>query len=57
MYKSERKWKARVGSKASNFVKETGETEGVSEREKGKAEFEVGTTSPTSGNKKNARIA
>ena len=57
MSESERKWKARVRSRVFNFVEETGETERVSEREKRKAEFEGGTTLPTSGNRNNARIA
>ena len=57
MSESESKWKAKVRSKAFNFVEETGETERVSEREIRKAEFEVGTTPPTSGSRKNARMA
>ena len=57
MSESESKWKAKVRSKAFNFVEESGETERVSEREIRKAEFEVGTTPPTSGSRKNARMA
>ena len=57
MSKSERKGKARVRSKAFNFVEETGKAERVSELEIRKAGFEVGTTPPTSGSRKNARMA